>query len=169
MEKEEAVRPLIHIIHNITRHRDGINSLKSVNALSLIQQLQNDMVADNNNEMISLIHTVLNLLSKPAKTTVIPTTANQDSDSVAESSAISWYDYESDDDEEEKAKIIDISDEGVFSYILTRLRNLRDKISHQKEFEESKNKQAKLSGNEKDKLSQDLKTKESKNNETELS
>lgn len=60
--KSDAVRPLISIIHNTSRHDDGINVLNSLGAISVIKKVQS---RTENSEINILCCMILALLSTP--------------------------------------------------------------------------------------------------------
>lgn len=60
--KSNVVRPLISIVHNISRHDDGINILNSLNAIDIIKNIQS---WTNNSEINILCCMILALLSTP--------------------------------------------------------------------------------------------------------
>ncbi|CAF3273591.1 unnamed protein product [Rotaria sp. Silwood2] len=67
-KKIYAVRPLISIIHNISRHDDGISRLNSFDALNLIKKFKNDIFdtySSLKDEIIILSSMTLALLSTP--------------------------------------------------------------------------------------------------------
>jgi hypothetical protein len=60
--KSHAVRPLISIVHNTSRHDDGINVLNSLGAISIIKKVQN---WSKDSEINILCCMILALLSTP--------------------------------------------------------------------------------------------------------
>ncbi|CAF1406570.1 unnamed protein product, partial [Rotaria sordida] len=123
----------------------------------IIKQLENDTVDDDSNELTSLTRTISALLSKTPIIMATPTIQTEDINSDDESSILSWHDNDSSDIEEE-AETVNISDERIFSNILTKLQYLQSNISRINEAKSSANKENESCNNSQIKTSKSSKT-----------
>lgn len=161
MEKTDAVRLMIHIIHNISRHNDGINSLNSCDARSVIKHVQLNIILNDTDELNSKIRTILSLLLKASVTTATQIISATDTDDVDETMEPVWDDYD-DSEIEEEAKNFDISHERIFSDVLKKLDHLKLKISKEEETHDSKEDKSVSSADTSDESSSSSNSKSSK-------